>query len=61
MNMPFTELDAVVSAVKMTNIHNVEHSRVQFVLSTLVVPYPNDVFSVWVYIVSLVPLQQVAM
>ncbi len=36
-------------------MHAVEHASVQFVVSTLVYPYPNDVFSVWVYILALVP------
>ncbi len=39
----------------LQNIHAIESETVQFVLCVLVYPYPNDIFSVWVYVMSLTP------
>ncbi len=55
INVPFTDVGAVVRAVRATNVHGNEDERVQFAIAVLVVPYTNDVCSVWVYAVNMVP------
>ncbi len=44
-----------VAAVKATGVHRVEDDAVQFAVAVLAVPYPNDIFSVWTYVVALMP------
>ena len=53
LHMPFTEVDAVVEAVYNTHIHDVADRRVEFALAVYVHPYPNDIYSLWVYVVAL--------
>lgn len=57
LQLSFTDIDAVLGAVKATGIHRVEDEAVQYALAVAVVPYPNDIFSVWVYAVALMPAQ----
>lgn len=53
LNMTFTEVDAVLRAVKNTDIHNMIAENVQYALAVLVVPYSNNVCSVWVYVAAI--------
>lgn len=47
-----------ITLVRMwQNIHDIEHDQAQFAVSAVVFPYPNDIYSVWVYMLSLVPKQ----
>ncbi|KAK7590099.1 hypothetical protein V9T40_001712 [Parthenolecanium corni] len=54
ISQPFTNIKAIIEAVKSTGVHNNESPDVEFALAVYVHPYPNDVLSVWVYAVSLV-------
>ncbi len=45
----------VFVCVVLQSIADIEHDEVQYVVSSLVHPYPNDIFSVWVYVISVVP------
>ena len=56
LNMTFTSLENVLRRVKATRLHTLEEEIAQFAIAVLVVPYPNDIFSVWVYMISLMPL-----
>lgn len=49
LNTTFTEVDAILRAVKNTDIHNMIERDVQYALAVLVLPYPNKVFSIWIY------------
>ena len=53
LNMTFTEMDAVIRAVKNTDIHNMIAENVQYALAVLVVPYSCNVCSVWVYVAAI--------
>lgn len=55
LHMTFTDLEACLAAVKATGLHRVEDEAVQYAVGVAVIPYPNDVFSVWIYAVSLLP------
>ncbi|XP_074523807.1 coiled-coil and C2 domain-containing protein 2A isoform X2 [Halichoeres trimaculatus] len=54
LNLPFSEIRPIEEAVYSTGVHNVHASNVEFALAVYVHPYPNNVFSVWVYLASLV-------
>ncbi|XP_052775366.1 coiled-coil and C2 domain-containing protein 2A-like isoform X2 [Mya arenaria] len=53
INMPFTDVDAIVETVYATGVHGHESSEMEFALAVYVHPYPNSVLSVWVYVASL--------
>lgn len=53
INMPYTDVDAVMEAVKATGVHSNESEDVEFALAAYIYPYPCDVLSVWVYVASL--------
>lgn len=55
LNMPFTTADKIVDAVFNTNVHLNEDRDAEFALATKIVPYPNNVFSLWIYVAALVP------
>lgn len=55
LHMTFTDLDAALQAVKATGIHRIEDEAVQYAVGVAVIPYPNDIFSVWIYPVALLP------
>lgn len=54
ISQPFTNIRAIIEAVKSTGVHINESPNVEFALAVYVHSYPNDVLSVWVYAVSLV-------
>ncbi|RYG46789.1 hypothetical protein EON67_09160 [archaeon] len=51
----FTEMDAVVAMVRACGVHRMEEENVQYGLGAAVFPYPNNLFSVWVYVAVLTP------
>lgn len=53
LNVPFISIDQVWDEVRSTEIHNILHEDIQYVLSVAIVPYPNYVLSVWVYVAVL--------
>jgi len=55
-NVAFTGLPQVLAALAATRVHEVEEESAQFALAVAVVPYPCEVYSVWVYAVALLPL-----
>ena len=55
LHCTFTDLEAVIAAVKATGVHRIEDEAAPFAVACVVVPYANDVFSVWVYVIALLP------
>lgn len=53
INIPWTDMDAVVEAVCNTDVHANYDTSVEFVLSVHCCGYFNDIYSVWVYVASL--------
>lgn len=51
----YTNLSSIVSDVKNTGIHLNLDSKVEFALSVLVKEYSNNVMSVWIFLMSLIP------
>ena len=54
INMPFTDLKDIVETLRATHVHEDEDEGVRFALAVRVFAYPNRVYSVWVYALSLV-------
>eukprot|EP01137_Pigoraptor_chileana_P026493 Opistho-2@7848 len=54
VNITWTDMRAVVDAVRNTGVHFSEDPTVEFALAVHVCPYPNNVISVWVYVATLV-------
>jgi hypothetical protein len=50
LNLPYTDVEALVSKVKSLSIHQSDHPDVQFVSSVRVIPYVNSVLSVWIFV-----------
>jgi hypothetical protein len=55
INMPYTDIDEIISRVHNTNIHVNDSQRAEFALAVHVVAYTNRVCSIWLYIASLTP------
>jgi hypothetical protein len=55
LNFTFTDLEVIISGIRSIGLHKIEDETVQFAVSVAVIPYPNEIFSVWVYLVALIP------
>ncbi|XP_051473843.1 coiled-coil and C2 domain-containing protein 2A isoform X2 [Apus apus] len=54
IHRPFTEVRPLIEAVHSTGVHTIDISNVEFALAVYVHAYPQNVFSVWIYVASLV-------
>ncbi|XP_023564843.1 protein CC2D2B [Octodon degus] len=54
IQMPYTDVQSIIDAVYQTGIHSSECPETEFALAVYIHPYPNNILSVWVYLVSLV-------
>ena len=50
INTSFTDVDSIMSRVKGTSIHESNHPDVQFIASVRVIPYVNNILSVWIFL-----------
>lgn len=50
-----TSLKGFEEQVYSTGIHTCQEPGVEFVLTCYVHPYPNDIYSIWVYLATMVP------
>ncbi|XP_058124121.1 coiled-coil and C2 domain-containing protein 2A [Anopheles ziemanni] len=55
INLPYSNLSTLVSQVKGTGIHLNSEAGVEFALGVFVKDYPCNVYSIWVFLMSLVP------
>lgn len=53
INMSFTEVPPVSEAVYSTGVHTIEDPDVEFALAVHIHPYPQGVFSLWIYVGTL--------
>lgn len=53
LNLPYTDIEALMIKVKSLGIHQSDHPDVQFVSSVRVIPYVNSVLSVWIFVGTL--------
>ncbi|XP_048362628.1 protein CC2D2B [Sphaerodactylus townsendi] len=54
IQMPYQNVRSVIEAVFQTGIHSSEVPNTEFALAVHIYPYPNNILSVWIYLVSLV-------
>ncbi|XP_074855704.1 protein CC2D2B [Carettochelys insculpta] len=54
LQMPYIDLPSITEAVYQTGIHSSEIPNTEFALAVYIHPYPNNILSVWIYLVSLV-------
>ena len=55
LNVPYTDIDGVLDQIKITGVHECTHPEAQFGLGVGIFPYPSNVYSVWIYLVTLIP------
>ncbi len=51
----YSNIEQLLLSVERTGIHLRENKKVEYSLAVYVHSYPNDVLSVWLYIVSMIP------
>lgn len=52
LNFPYSNLSNILSSVKSTQIHMDDRNDIEYALGVDVFPYPNGVYSIWVYIAT---------
>ena len=55
INLPYNNLSTIVAHVKGTGIHLNSEAAVEFALGVHIKDYPCNVYSVWIFLMSLVP------
>uniref|UniRef100_A0A182P321 C2 domain-containing protein n=1 Tax=Anopheles epiroticus TaxID=199890 RepID=A0A182P321_9DIPT len=55
INLPYNNLSTIVAHVKGTGIHLNSEAAVEFALGVYIKDYPCNVYSVWIFLMSLVP------
>lgn len=53
--MKYDNLSTIIERVKSTGIHLNTDNKVEFSIAVHIQPYPNNVLSVWVFLLSLIP------
>lgn len=56
INFPYTNLAAVSDQLRSTCIHYNNNAHVEFCVAVHIGAYANDILSVWVFLLSIVPL-----
>lgn len=54
IKMAFSEVTPLIEAVYSTGVHNNVVPNVEFALAVYVHPYPKNIYSVWIYVASLI-------
>uniref|UniRef100_A0ABM5G1C7 Protein CC2D2B isoform X9 n=1 Tax=Pogona vitticeps TaxID=103695 RepID=A0ABM5G1C7_9SAUR len=54
IQMPYLDVQSITEAVYQTGIHSSEVPNTEFALAVYIHPYPNNILSVWIYLVSLI-------
>ena len=55
LNCKYTNLSSIITEIKNTGIHLNLDNKVEFALNVFVKEYVNNVLSVWIFLMSLVP------
>jgi len=59
INTTFTDFKSLTAKVRSTNIHLSQAEDVKFSLCVKVFPYPQEVYSIWVFLLSISSKQKV--
>ena len=52
INIPYTDVEEAVKTVLETSIHENNDPKAEFAVAVHVVPYPNLICSIWIYVAS---------
>jgi len=55
INMPFTDVEEVLTRVKTMCVHESKHPEVQFVMAVRAFPLYNNILSLWIFLGTLEP------
>lgn len=55
INTKYTNLSSIVTEIKNTGIHLNLDNKVEFASSVFIKEYANNVLSVWIFLVTLIP------
>lgn len=58
INMPYVSILKIIERVKATEIHLNSDQKVEFALAVHIQSYPMNIFSVWIFILALIPIAQ---
>lgn len=53
LNVPFTDVDEILTKVKTVAIHENNHPEVQFILAVKAIPLFNNTLSLWIFVGTL--------
>lgn len=53
MDMPFTDIETIVKAVRSTEVHKIQDKDIEFALAVHIHAYPASVLCVWVYVAAI--------
>lgn len=55
INMPYVSISKIIERIKATEIYLNSDPRVEFALAVHIQSYPMNIFSVWIFILALIP------
>lgn len=55
IHLRYSDIQQLLTTVERTGIHLCEDKKVEYALAVYIHSYPNDVLSVWVYVISMIP------
>lgn len=55
LNFPYSNLSAISDRIRSTGIHLNMHKEVEFATAVYIHSYPNNIMSVWVFLLSAIP------
>lgn len=58
INMPYVSISKIIERVKATEIYLNSDAKVEFALAVHIQSYPMNIFSVWIFILTLIPVAQ---
>lgn len=56
INMPYVSISKIIEHVKATEIYLNSDQKVEFSLAVHIQSYPMNIFSVWIFVLSLIPI-----
>ena len=55
IHIRYSDIQHLLTTVERTGVHLCEDKKVEYALAVHVQSYSNDVISVWIYVVSMIP------
>ena len=56
LHLWYNDTTQLLRTVESTGVHLCEHETVEFVMAVHIHAYPNDILSIWLYLVTLLPV-----